>query len=156
MAKILSGEVVHAGTLNGNPLCLAASKWSLDQVIALGASHPAGVKRLGHRLMEGLTKLARAQKVPLYPQGPGLVFHTVMLKPGAAEGPIRDYRDYVKRHDAPRWAHLRRCLLEEGVRAIERGLWSVSLAHTDGDIDEALRRSEPAFRRHAAEWKPAS
>ncbi len=27
MAKILSGEVVHAGTLNGNPLCLAASKW---------------------------------------------------------------------------------------------------------------------------------
>src|SRR5690606_31279887 len=30
MAKILSGEVVHAGTLNANPLCLAGSKWCLD------------------------------------------------------------------------------------------------------------------------------
>jgi glutamate-1-semialdehyde 2,1-aminomutase len=59
----------------------------------------------------------------------------------------------VRRHDAPRWAHLRRCLLEEGVRAIERGLWSISLAHADGDIDEALRRAGPAFKRHAETWK---
>ena len=52
---------------------------------------------------------------------------------------IRDYRDYVRRHDAPRWAHLRRCLLEEGVRAIERGIWSISLAHREEHVDEALR-----------------
>jgi glutamate-1-semialdehyde 2,1-aminomutase len=75
-----------------------------------------------------------------------------MLKPGAAEGPVRDYRDYVRRHDAPRWAHLRRCLLEEGVRAIERGIWSVSLAHGDADIAEALRRAAAAMARHAASW----
>jgi glutamate-1-semialdehyde 2,1-aminomutase len=78
-----------------------------------------------------------------------------MLKPEAPEGPILDYRDYVHRHDAPRWAHLRRCLLEEGVRAIERGLWFISLAHTQADIDEALKRSAKAFARHAAEWKTA-
>jgi glutamate-1-semialdehyde 2,1-aminomutase len=156
MAKILSGEVIHAGTLNGNPLCLAASKWSLDQVRALGAAHPAGIQQLGHQLMDGLVQLARKHAVPLHPQGPGLIFHAVMLKPGAAEGPIRDYRDYVRRHDAPRWAHLRRCLLEEGVRAIERGLWSISLTHRASDIDEALVRSARAFARHAAEWKPAA
>ncbi len=154
MAKILSGEVIHAGTLNGNPLCLAASKWCLDQVKALGAAHPAGVKKLGERLMAGLSKLASEHNVPLRPQGPGLIFHTVMLKPGIGEGPVRDYRDYVKRHDAPRWAHLRRCLLEEGVRAIERGLWSISLAHTDKDIDEALVRAARGFKRHAATWTP--
>jgi len=153
MAKILSGEVVHAGTLNGNPLCLAASKWSLDFVRGQGAAHPAGIQAFGQRLITGLSALAREHQMPLRPQGPGLVFHTVMLKPGAAEGPIRDYRDYVRRHDAPRWAHLRRCLLEEGVRAIERGLWFVSLAHTERDIDEALRRAAPAFARHAATWE---
>ena len=152
-AKILSGEVVHAGTLNANPLCLAASKWSLDQVLALGADHPAGIQRLGQRLMAGLRRLADEQGVPLRPQGPGLIFHAVMLKPGAAEGPILDYRDYVHRHDAPRWAHLRRCLLEEGVRAIERGLWSVSLAHGPQHIDLALERAAEAFRRHAATWR---
>ena len=152
MAKILSGEVVHAGTLNGNPLCLAGSKWCLDQVIALGAAHPGRIQALGKRLMAGLSELAKAHNVPLRPQGPGLIFHAVMLKPGAAEGPIRDYRDYVARQDAPRWAHLRRCLLEEGVRAIERGLWSISLAHTDKDIDEALGKAKTAFARHAAGW----
>ncbi len=153
MAKILSGEVVHAGTLNGNPLCLAASKWSLDQVIALGAAHPAGIQQLGQKLMAGLAKLGAEHGVPLRPQGPGLIFHAVILKPGAAEGLVKDYRDYVRRHDAPRWAHLRRCLLEEGVRAIERGLWSISLAHREPDIDEALKRAGVAFRRHAATWR---
>ncbi len=152
MAKILSGEVVHAGTLNANPLCLAASRWCLDQVLAQGAEHPAKSQALGRRLMTGLAELAAAHSVPLRPQGPGLIFHAVILKPGAAEGPIRDYRDYVRRHDAPRWAHLRRCLLEEGVRAIERGIWSVSLAHGDADIDEALRRAAAAMARHAATW----
>ena len=155
MAKILSGEVVQAGTLNGNPLCLAASKWCLDQVLALGAAHPAGTQELGRRLMSGLAELAAKHGVPLHPQGPGLIFHTVMLKPGAATGPINDYRDYVRRHDAPRWAHLRRCLLEEGVSAIERGLWSIRLAHRGAHIDEALARAAGASGRHAETWRAA-
>jgi glutamate-1-semialdehyde 2,1-aminomutase len=151
-AKILSGEVIHAGTLNGNPLCLAASKWSLDQVMAQGAGHPARIQALGRKLMDGLAALGREHGVPLRPQGPGLAFHAVMPKPGVADDPIKDYRDYVRRHDAPRWAHLRRLLLEEGVRAIERGLWSISLAHEDRHIDLALQRAGVAFRRHAATW----
>jgi len=151
---IVRGEVVHAGTLNGNPLCLAASRWCLDEIRALGANHPAGLQKLGTRLIAGLEKLAREHDVPLQPQGPGLVFHTAMLRPGEKAGPIRDYRDYIRRHDAQRWTHLRRCLLETGVRAIERGLWFVSLAHTDADIDEALKRAAIAMARHAQEWKP--
>jgi glutamate-1-semialdehyde 2,1-aminomutase len=156
MAKIISGESIHAGTLNANPLCLAASKWCLDQVIARGDTLPASTNALGRHLMAGLTALAAAHGIPLQPQGPGLAFHTVMLKPGAAIGPVRDYRDYVTRHDAPRWAHLRRCLLEEGVRAIERGLWSLSLTHGELEIEETLERATKAFARHAAEWQPAA
>ena len=152
-AKIMSGEVVHAGTLNANPLCLAAAKWCLDEVIALGASHPASIIKLGNKLREGLTTLARSHGIPLQLQGPGLVFHCAMLKPGAPAGPIQNYRDYAQRIDAPRWAHLRRCLLEEGVRAIERGLWFISLAHTEADIDEALVRAGRAFARHAEAYR---
>ena len=103
--------------------------------------------------MDGLVTLSREHGVPMRPQGPRLIFHAVMLKPGAAEGPIMDYRDYVRRHDAPRWMHLRRCLLEEGVRAIERGLWSISLAHDESHIDQALQRAAIAFRRHVETWK---
>lgn len=153
--KIISGQVIHAGTLNSNPLCLAASKWCLDDVLALGDKHPATIIALGKRMMNGLRELADKNNIPLRPQGPGLVFHTVMLKEGAAEGPVMDYRDYTKRQDAPRWAHLRRCLLEEGVRAIERGLWFLSLRHTEKDVDEALVRAGRAFARHAQEYKAA-
>ncbi len=151
---IVRGEVVHAGTLNANPLCLAASRWCLDQIAALGAEHPAGLQQLGGRLMSGLENLAREHGVPLQPQGPGLVFHTAMLRPGVESGPILAYRDYVRRHDAARWMHLRRCLLEDGVRAIERGLWFISLAHTEADIDAALARAATAMERHAREWQP--
>jgi glutamate-1-semialdehyde 2,1-aminomutase len=156
MEKIIKGEIVHAGTLNANPLCLAASKWCLDQLLAAGPDHPRRIIALGQSLMKTLTELGQRHGIPIRPQGPGLVFHTTILKPGAAEGPIHDYRDYVTRHDAARWAHLRRCLLEEGIRAIERGLWFVSLAHTDADLTETVRRLEPAFVRHAATWKPAA
>ncbi|MDB6116697.1 MAG: aminotransferase class [Verrucomicrobiaceae bacterium] len=153
MKKIIEGSVIHAGTLNGNPLCLAASKWCLDHVLSLGAAHPQASNDLGQKLMKGLRELADRHGIPLRPQGPGLVFHSVMLKPGAEEGPIRDYRDYAKRQDGARWTHLRRCLLDDGVRAIERGLWFISLAHREEDIDEALQKAENSFARHASEWK---
>lgn len=153
-AKIVEGKVVHAGTLNGNPLCLSASRWCLDQIADLGEKHPHEIMALGQRLLRGLRELGQRHELPLRPQGPGLVFHSVMLRPGAPEGPIRDYRDYVIRHDAQRWTHLRRCLLEVGVRAIERGLWFISLSHTKDDIEETLGRCEEAFARHVAEWKP--
>ena len=152
---VIAGKVVHAGTLNGNPLCLAASRWCLDKVIELGGDHPQGSILLGRELMEGLRALADRYSVPLRPQGPGLVFHATMLKPGADEGDVRSYRDYVSRHDGPRWAHLRRCLLENGVRAIERGLWFMSIAHTREDVLEALSRADAAFSRHAVEWNPS-
>lgn len=150
--KIISGQVVHAGTLNSNPLCLAASLWCLDNILARGDTHPASLLALGKKLMSGLRGLADEFSVPLRPQGPGLVFHTVMLKPGADDRPAVDHRDYASLHDGPRWAHLRRCLLESGVRAIERGLWFICLAHTEQDIAEALERARPAFARHAKEW----
>ena len=106
------------------------------------------------QLMTRVRDLADQHKIPLRPQGPGPAFHVVRLKPGALEVPIKDYRDYVSRQDSARWAHLRHCLLDCGVRAIERSLWFVSLAQTRKDIREALVKSTPAFAQHAREWKP--
>ena len=154
--KILNGQVVHAGTLNSNPLCLAASRWCLEEILRRGDSHPAELNRIGCEMMAGLRCLADRYGVPLRPQGPGLVFHTVMLKPGASGGRVLNHRDYVLRHDAARFAHLRQCLLEEGVRAIERGLWFVGMEHRDSDVHEALERADVAFKKHQAEWSPVA
>jgi glutamate-1-semialdehyde 2,1-aminomutase len=149
--RIIDGRVIHAGTLNANPLCLAASRWCLDFIREQGDSHPAELNRMGRKLMKGLLGIADAHGLPMRPQGPGAAFHACLLKAGADEGPLRDHRDYVRRHDGHRWAHLRRCLLEEGVRVIERGLWFVSMAHTEADISAALTQAETAIARHARE-----
>jgi hypothetical protein len=45
--------------------------------------------------MAGVSQLAAQHNIPLQPQGPGLVFHAAMLKPGAEKGPITSYRDYA-------------------------------------------------------------
>jgi len=81
-AKILSGEVVHAGTLNANPLCLAASKWCLDEVLALGSAHPEQSQELGRRLMAGSIPASRSGTVcRCGHRDRGSIFHAVMLKP---------------------------------------------------------------------------
>lgn len=152
MEPIVSGQAVHAGTLNGNPLCLAASRWCLDEIGKLGPGHPKPLNQLGQHLMVGLRCLADQHAIPLRMQGPGLVFFSTMLQAGAEDAPVYNYREHTVRHDMPRWTHLRRCLLEEGVRAIERGIWFISLAITEELIDEALVRAGRAFERHAAEW----
>lgn len=46
VAQILSGAIVRAGTPNGDPLCLTTSKWSLDQLLALGVAHRRACKSL--------------------------------------------------------------------------------------------------------------
>jgi len=153
MGAILNNGVVHAGTLNANPLCLAGSNWCLDQLSSLGDEHPSSLQALGKQLMDGLRELAEKMDIPLMLQGPGIAFHTTLLRDPSNREPVREYREYIERHDAPRFAHLRQCLLEEGVRAIERGLWFLSLAHTESDIDETLERAESALKRHAETWK---
>jgi len=152
MEPIISGKAVHAGTLNGNPLCLAASRWCLEKIGELGDLHPRAINDLGRKLMEGLDNLAAKYGIPLMTQGPGLVFFSMMLAPGAPPQRVSNFREHVTRHDLARWAHLRRCLLEEGVRAIERGIWFISLAMTEEDIQEALIRADRAFARHLEGW----
>ena len=55
---------------------------------------------------------------------------------GLTEAP-KDYRDLVA-IDKPRYAQLCFALLNRGVRALERGAWFVSSAHTDDVIDETI------------------
>lgn len=156
MGAIINNGAIHAGTLNANPLMLSASKWCLEQLEELGDEHPKALKALGVKLRDGIQKIADDYGVPIMTQGPGIAFHTTMLTDPDDRQPVREYRDYVQKHDGPRFAHLRQCLLEEGVRAIERGLWFISLAHTEMDIEETLERSKAGFQRHAETWKPGS
>ncbi len=127
MDTITSGKVLHLGTYNGNPLCMAAAKAVLGEVCTPEVT-TATIERNGrlHDAIEGII------------DGAGLPAHTVQF--GAkgcvtwAETPIRNYRDY-KATDFDlafaQWIHgiNRGILLPPGLDE----QWLISVMHSEDD-----------------------
>lgn len=131
MQPIADGAVIHAGTMNsGNPTVAAAL--ATLTVLARDQVH----KRLfahGQRLMAGLRSAAQEYGLPLLVQGPGPMFHTGFT----THTVVNDYRDTFS-FDRARMGSFIQQMQERGIRLIGRGLWYISAAHTDADIDQAL------------------
>lgn len=133
------GPVRHGGTLNANPLCLAAVNHMLDRV---SDDAIADMEALAAQLETGLRTLATEARIPLLVQRSVGVVHTAVT-------PLRrfnDYREVVATSDGERWDRIRLGLLDEGIRVVGRGLWYLSLAHTAQDIRETLAAASRAFR----------
>lgn len=125
MDQITAGKVLHLGTYNGNPLCMAAARAVLAEVCTPEATQ-ATVDR-NSRLVSACQGIIDAA---------GLRAHTVQF--GAkgcitwAEQPIRNYRDY-KATDFDlafaQWMHgiNRGVLLPPGLDE----QWLISVLHTD-------------------------
>ena len=79
--------------------------------------------------------------MPARVQGFPQVFHVAL----GVEGPITDYRGWLAA-DKARYVRLTTALLARGVRALERGAWFLSSAHTDGLIDETVAAVAEAAR----------
>ncbi len=65
----------------------------------------------------------------------------------AFAGPERIYdcRSFAQNNDMGRCRRFADLLLGQGVRHIPRGMWYLSAAHTDGDIEAALEAAEMAL-----------
>jgi glutamate-1-semialdehyde 2,1-aminomutase len=138
------GQVRHGGTLNANPLCLAAVDHMLDRVTA---EHTQLIAERAAQLESGLRELATEYGMRLLVQRNGGVVHTAI----SSAARLRDYRDVVAHTDAVAWAALRRRLLDAGVRVIDRGLWYLSYAHTESDIQATLQAAARAVKAFIAE-----
>jgi glutamate-1-semialdehyde 2,1-aminomutase len=127
MDQITSGRVLHLGTYNGNPLCMAATKAVLTEICTAEATR--AVVDLNAKLVAACQGTIDAA---------GLPAHTVQF--GAkgcvtwAEQPIQNYRDY-KATDFDlafaQWMHgiNRGVLLPPGLDE----QWLISVMHTDAD-----------------------
>jgi glutamate-1-semialdehyde 2,1-aminomutase len=131
MSWIAEGRVVHAGTLNGNPLGLAATVASLQ---ALTPAVYEQLDRLGRQLRAGLEEALRAKGVPVVTTGEGAVFQ-LHFQP---EIP-REYRDTLPT-DKALYAGFLMALLDAGVLALPDGRWYLSAAHGADVVEETLRR----------------
>lgn len=132
MKHIAEGEVVHAGTLNGNPLSLAAAHATLNVLAAdTGSIYPA-MRTRADRLRAGIGAAFQKAGVHVVLSGDGPVFQIFFM-----EKPARNYRDTLAAHSAL-YSDFAIALLNRGVLVLPDGRWYVSAAHSNEDIDRTL------------------
>ncbi|MBM3785223.1 MAG: aminotransferase class III-fold pyridoxal phosphate-dependent enzyme [Acidobacteria bacterium] len=131
MEWIADGRVVHAGTLNGNPVSLAATEAALRE---LAASDFPALHVRGRRLRDGLVDALRAKGVDAVATGEGTCYqlHLQQAVP-------REYRDTIGANKAL-YADFLMALLDAGIYALPDGRWYISFAHGDGVVDDTLER----------------
>ncbi len=141
LKPLVSGEVYHAGTLNGNNGSVAAALTVID---VLGRDDRAGLKhiaRIGSLLRDGLREVAARAGIPTLVTGPGAMFHMGFT----TRTSVTEY-DHVLDYDRKRYGDFCQLMLARGVRLIERGLWYVSTAHTEEDVRLCLAAAESALK----------
>lgn len=140
MSLLAEGRVNHSGTFNANMMATAATVATLR---FLREGDPYGrLEAVGRRLMEGLAEVARRTSVPLHIQGVPVAFHASL---GEA-GEVWDYRG-LSVLDAEGYRKLAELLVEEGVWVAGRGIWYLSTAHGDHEVEVTLERAEAALGR---------
>jgi glutamate-1-semialdehyde 2,1-aminomutase len=132
MDAIVRGDVIHAGTLNGNPLTLSVADVALRLLRQGGSELYARLTRLAASLREGLEKELRHRGFMVVTSGEGAVFHLSFM-----ESPASNYRDTL-RASRQLYSEFAAALLDEGVLALPDGRWYISTAHDEEAIDRTL------------------
>ncbi len=135
MEGIAEGKVIHAGTMNsGNPTVAAA----LATLEVLEQEPPyTRIYRYGERLMEGLRSAAARIGSNMVVQGFGPMVFTGF----SDDGPAKDYR-HTLRFDKVKQGRFIAEMHDRGIRVIGRGLWYLSAAHEEQDIELAIQTAE--------------
>ncbi|GAA3778492.1 glutamate-1-semialdehyde 2,1-aminomutase [Plantactinospora mayteni] len=134
METIASGRVAHAGTFNSHPVAMAAANATLTVLDEERDDRYGLLYRQGERLMEGLREAARQAGVQMLVDGLGPVFQTYFT----SQESVRDYRDFA-RTDRQTAARFHAGLQDRGINIVPRGLWLMSTAHTDADIEATIQ-----------------
>ena len=138
MDLMTTGKVIHAGTMNaGNPT-VAAALATIELLEQDGVYEK--IYRLGKRLMDGLKAINVKYNQNMLVQGLGPMFHTGFIDLIK----VKDFRD-VLQYDKAKQGKFIAAMHDEGVRIIGRGLWYISTAHTEQDIDLAIETADKVF-----------
>lgn len=140
MKWIADGTVVHAGTLNGNPLALAYAKATLSVLERNHGTVLQAIERNGQRLRIGLERILQDSGYLVVTQGVGSVFQLSFM-----DTPANEYRDTL-RADKMLYQDFSIALLDEGILTLPDGRWYISAAHTELDIDTTLAAVRRAVR----------
>lgn len=141
------GDVVLAGTFNGNPASMAAAVATMTLISDPEVGFHEHVFALGDRMRAGLTEITRRHSIPSVITGLGSVFITYFL-----DGPVRGYRDLLRNNDTA-YAMFHRRMTDAGFVMYPMTLKRnhISGAHTEDDIDRTLEAADRVLGQMAAE-----
>lgn len=131
MDMLATGGVMHGGTYNAQPAAMAALVATL-KTLAAEDGHAVMAQR-GRRLMEGIAEVLADAGIEARVAGFPQIFHVAM----GVNSPITDYRSSLVA-DKQRYVRFTTALLDHGVRALERGAWFLSTAHSDEVIETTI------------------
>lgn len=132
-------RVAVAGTYNGHPVNVAAAKASLSRLRTREKEVYGELERLGARLEAGLKQVFASRNYATTVVRQGSAFTVYFMD----HAPI-SWRDIALNHDMERDLAWRKALIEEGIFQfpVVTKQGSISLAHTDKDIDRTIELSE--------------
>jgi glutamate-1-semialdehyde 2,1-aminomutase len=138
----LGSLLAHGGTFNANPMTMAAGAAAMELFDRAQFDRLAA---LGDRLRAGLKEALRIAGKPGRVTGA-----SSLCRIGQSEMPIANYRDMMRyRQDAGAQARAEsffRHLLNRGVLIGAPGLFTLSTAVTESDIDATIEKSLEALR----------
>jgi len=142
MDLIARYEVLHAGTFNGHPVCMAAA---YATVLELEKDNGRVYKRLfdlGKKLVEGIREIGKRLNFKLLVQDIGPLFYVFFTDLDS----VIDYRASLGR-DKDTYSRFATALVERGILTLtSQGRWYLSAAHTEDDIELTLRAVKEALR----------
>lgn len=137
-----TGDVLLAGTFNGNPAACAAAIATIDHLRFADPGFYERTHALGERMRSGLRSIAEELEVPATVAGFGGVFAVYFM-----DGPARGYRDLLNNDDNA-YVAFHRGMTERGFLMLPMALKRnhISGSHTQAEIDATLEASRDVLR----------
>ncbi|WP_276353741.1 aspartate aminotransferase family protein [Cohnella caldifontis] len=148
MELIANGRVSHLGTLNGNGAAMAAALTTLDILGRNGGEMFPKMDALAQRAAEGLREKLRKFGFRGVVNQIGPVFHLMFIE----RDRVDTFEDFSRR-DSSLYFEFAERMLEEGVLIRTNGLWYVSIAHEERDIELMLEAADRVLQAMAADRK---
>lgn len=147
MALEADNTVFHGGTYAGNPLVLAAAKAVLTYIRDRGPDLYEELRMRTDRVGKGIERILRENGYNALYQGVGPQFQVYICKKPVES--LHNYREAAAAVDAESFMSWQHAMQKAGIyfhpRIFDR--WSVSVAHTDADIDRTLEVTEQVVAR---------
>lgn len=134
MDFIATNRVLHVGTYNSNSLCVTAAISTLNELSRNNGEAYTRMTTIGNKLSQGIKEIFLENNISVVLQGFGPFFSIFFV-----DRPVISYRDTLN-IDKALYAKFWVSLLDKGIRAwtSPRGLWYISTAHTEEDIEITL------------------